>query len=95
MKTTEVKLAEGWRIAAKPATKVVLGFFTAGELLDAESQPTDVARGLYLLAKPRPPQTTLAHGAMFMFWRLCCWALIMTTRATHCWRSCGQAAKAR
>ena len=32
------------------------------------------------MAKSRPPQTTLAHGAMFMCWRLCCLAPSMTTQ---------------
>ena len=51
MKTTEVNLAEGWKIAGKPTKQVVVGFFTAGDMLDAEEQPNDLARGLYLLAR--------------------------------------------
>ena len=51
MKTTEVNLAEGWKIAGKPVKQVVVGFFTAGDMMDAEEQPNDLARGLYLLAR--------------------------------------------
>ena len=51
MKKIEVELVWGWKIAGKPAKKVVVGFFTAGDMLDAEEQPNDVARGLYLLAR--------------------------------------------
>ena len=51
MKKIEVNLAEGWKISGKPVKQVVVGFFTAGDMLDAEEQPTDVARGLYLLAR--------------------------------------------
>ena len=51
MNKTEVDLAEGWKIAGKPVKQVVVGFFTVGDMLDAEEQPNDVARGLYLLAR--------------------------------------------
>ena len=30
MKTTEVKLAEGWKIAGKPTKQVVVGLFYCG-----------------------------------------------------------------
>ena len=51
MKKIEVELVWGWKIAGKPAKQVVVGFFTAGDMMDAEEQPNDVARGLYLLAR--------------------------------------------